>query len=333
MKKRFAPADAPRADGWRASIALGLRAASAMGRSLARETRPAAEETDRLREALCRADAILIGAGAGLSAAAGFTYGGTRFRRYFSDFADRFGIRDMYSGGFYPFPDEETRWAWWARAIYYNRFVPAPKPVHEALLALVKGKDYFVITTNVDHLFQRAGFDRSRLFYTQGDYGLFQSADPSACRTWDNECWVYEAMAAQGFVRDEDGLFQPPASGAPAMRLPSSLLPACPDGTPAALNLRVDDTFVEDEGWRKASAAYARFLRRTSGRSVLYLELGVGSNTPVIIKYPFWALTLAQPRAVYACVNRGEAYVPQAIAARSLCIDSDIADVLAELGA
>ena len=238
----------------------------------------------------------------------------------------------MYSGGFYPFPDDETRWAWWARHIYYNRYIDPPKPVYNKLSALVKDKDYFVVTTNVDHQFQRAGFDKKRLFYTQGDYGLFQSVNPSLQKTYDNEEWVKKAMDAQGFVKDAYGVYQVPENGRIAMRIPSDLIPKCPDdGSDVTMNLRADDTFVEDEGWHRASAAYSDFLRRHENLHVLYLELGVGANTPVIIKYPFWQMTMANEKAVYACINYGEAFCPGEIENKSICIDGDIAAVLEKI--
>jgi len=285
-------------------------------------------QIDELRAELDSADAVVIGAGAGLSTAAGLTYSGERFEKYFSDFAARFGITDMYSGGFYPFPDEETRWAWWSRHIYYNRYIDPPKPVYQNLLALVQGKDYFVITTNVDHQFQRAGFDKGRLFYTQGDYGLFQSVDPKIRETFDNEDWVMEAMQAQGFVRDDDGTFQMPNGETVSMRIPSSLIPFAPDGSPVTMNLRSDDSFVEDEGWHRAAEAYTKYLSEHEGEHVLFLELGVGGNTPVIIKYPFWRMTFDNKKAVYACINHNEAFCPKEIEDRSICIEGDIAEIL-----
>ena len=204
----------------------------------------------------------------------------------------------------------------------------APKPVYEMLLELVKEKDYFVITTNVDHQFQKAGFDKKRLFYTQGDYGLFQSIDPRVRKTYDNEDWVMKAMEAQGFILDETGVFQLPEDGKISMRIPTELIPKCPDdGSDVAMNLRADDSFVEDEGWHRASAAYSDFIRRHENLHVLYLELGVGANTPVIIKYPFWQMTLANEKAVYACLNYGESFCPEEIADRSICIDGDIGEV------
>lgn len=286
----------------------------------------------RLKKEIIEADAIVIGAGAGLSTSSGFTYGGERFNKYFFDFARNFGIQDMYSGGFYPFPDDETRWAWWARNIYFNRYVKAAKPVYEKLLSLVKDKDYFVITTNVDHLFQKAGFDKKRLFYTQGDYGLFQSVRPEIHKTYDNEEWVMKAMEAQGFVKDFAGVFQVPEDGKLLMKLPKELIPKCPDdGSDVVMNLRIDDSFVEDEGWHRASDAYAKFLNKHGNTRVLYLELGVGANTPVIIKYPFWHMVLTNEKSVYACINYGEAFCPEKLEGRSICIDDDIWVILQEL--
>ena len=287
------------------------------------------EQIAKLKDEIQSADAIVIGAGAGLSTSAGFTYDGERFNRYFCDFAKEYGIRDMYSGGFYPFPDAESRWAWWARHIYFNRYIDAPKPVYKELLNLVKDKDYFVITTNVDHQFQKAGFDKKRLFYTQGDYGLFQSVNPALRITYDNEDWVMEAMEAQGFVRDSDGVFQVPESGELKMTIPTELIPICPDdGSDMTMNLRADDTFVEDDGWHRAAEAYTDFLRNHEDLHVLYLELGVGANTPMIIKYPFWRMTMANAKAVYACLNYGQAFAPGEIADRSICIDGDIGEIL-----
>lgn len=290
------------------------------------------DNIQKLRKAIDEADAIVIGAGAGLSTSAGFTYSGERFEKYFFDFAERFGIPDMYSGGFYPFPQDEIRWAWWARHIYFNRYVDAPKPIYQELLKLVKDKNYFVITTNVDHCFQKAGFDKGRLFYTQGDYGLFQSVNPAIRKTYDNEEWVMKAMEAQGFVKDESGEFQVPEDHSLSMQIPSELIPKCPDdGSDVVMNLRSDNSFVEDDGWHKAADAYSDFLDTHEGIRVLYLELGVGANTPVIIKYPFWRMTMANERAMYACLNCGEAFCPAEIEDRSICIDGDIGQVIKDL--
>ena len=289
------------------------------------------EQIKRLKEALVSIDTVLVGAGAGLSTSAGLTYSGERFERYFFDFAKKYGIRDMYTGGFYPFPDDETRWAWWARHIYFNRYIKAPKPVYPDLLSLVQGKDYFVLTTNVDHQFQLAGFDKTRLFYTQGDYGLFQSVNPKNRKTYDNETWVMQAMEAQGFVRDENGVFAVPQDGKLKMCLPSALIPTCPDdGSKVTTNLRADDSFVEDSGWLAAAARYERFVEAHRMGRILYLELGVGANTPVIIKFPFWEMTMANPDALYACVNFGEAYCPRQIEKQAICIQGDVGETLQE---
>ena len=272
-------------------------------------------QIERLKTAIAEADAVVIGAGAGLSTAAGFTYSGERFERYFSDFAEKYGIRDMYSGGFYPFPTSEAFWAYWSRYIFINRYMDAPKPVYDDLLKLVANKDYFVITTNVDHCFQKAGFDKKRLFYTQGDYGLFQCSEPCRPETFDNEAVVREMVARQK-----------------EMRVPSELLPRCPHcGRPMTMNLRCDDRFAEDEGWHAAAERYETFLRTRAGQKLLFWELGVGYNTPAIIKYPFWRMTAKNPNAIYACVNLGEADAPSEIWKQSICIDGDIGEILSRL--
>lgn len=257
----------------------------------------------------------MIGAGAGLSASAGFVYEGERFQRYFSDFEEAYGFHDMYSGGFYPYKTPEEFWAYWSRYVYVNRYMSAPKSVYSDLLELVKDKDYFVITTNVDHQFQKAGFDKERLFYTQGDYGLFQCSRPCCQKTYDNETLVKEMIARQE-----------------KMKIPSELVPFCPVcGAPMSMNLRSDDTFVEDEGWHIAAGRYQQFLRSRRHQTVLFLELGVGYNTPGIIKYPFWQMTAETPKAIYACINDGQAVCPKEIEGQSICIDGDIGDVLSKL--
>ena len=290
------------------------------------------ENLARLKNEIETADAIVIGAGAGLSTSAGLTYSGERFEKYFFDFASKYGIRDIYSGGFYRFPDDETRWAWWARHIYFNRYIDAPKPVYRNLLELVKDKDYFIITTNVDHQFQRAGFDKERLFYTQGDYGLLQSVNLQIRKTYDNEDWVIKAMEAQGFVRNKSGIFEVPDDRKISMRIPSELIPKCPDdGSDMTMNLRADDTFVEEEGWHRASSAYSGFLKKNKDRHVLFMEIGVGANTPVIVKYPFWQMTYNNQNAVYACLNYNEAFCPREIEKQSIVIDGDSGEVIEEL--
>ncbi|MDO5145333.1 MAG: Sir2 silent information regulator family NAD-dependent deacetylase [bacterium] len=271
-----------------------------------------AQQIERLSKALREADAVLIGAGAGLSAAAGLTYSGERFQKHFADFAAKYGIRDMYSGGFYPFPSPEEYWAWWSRHILVNRYdVPAGKPYLD-LLRLVQDRDYFVLTTNVDHQFQLAGFDKARLFYMQGDYGLWQCSKPCHRKTYDNEQAVRQMVKTQ---KD--------------MRIPSELAPRCPIcGAPMTMNLRCDDTFVQDTGWYAAQKRYSDFLQAHEHAKILLLELGVGFNTPGIIKLPFWRMTAENPKATYACLNLGEAFCPDEIGDRSICIDHDLKDSL-----
>lgn len=284
-----------------------------------------------LRQALDRAEAVLVGAGAGLSASAGFSYGGERFRRYFSDFEAKYGFHDMYSGGFYPFATLQEKWAYWSRFIFLNRYSDPPKPVYQDLRELIEDKDYFVLTTNVDHCFQKAGFDKQRLFYTQGDYGLWQCSVPCHSKTYDNEEIVRKMVQAQGFSASPNGL-EPPPDGVPKMTVPSELVPRCPKcGAPMTMNLRADATFAEDEGWHEAAARYGRFVGRHGAGRVLYLELGVGMNTPVIIKYPFWRMAMHNSESSYACINLSDAYAPPQILGRSVCIDSDIGGVISAL--
>ena len=266
----------------------------------------------RLKRELAMADAVVIGAGAGLSTSAGFAYSGERFEKHFGDFIAKYGFGDMYSGGFYPFETLEEYWAYWSRYIYINRYMDAPKPVYDDLLQWVQDKDYFVLTTNEDHCFQKAGFDQRRLFYTQGDYGLWQCSRPCHNKTYGNEAAVKKMVAEQ---KD--------------MRIPSALAPRCPVcGAPMSMNLRMDQTFVEDEGWHKAARRYEDFLDQHEGQHILFWELGVGGNTPVIIKYPFWKMTFQSPNATYACINLSEAYHPPELQRQTICIEGDIGETL-----
>lgn len=280
-----------------------------------RYTESFSDKISRLADELRSADAVVIGAGAGLSTAAGFTYNGERFSKNFFDFIQKYGFRDMYSGGFYPFPTPEEHWAYWSRYIYINRYSDTENGTYKTLLKLIKDKDYFVLTTNVDHQFQKAGFDKKRLFYTQGDYGLFQCSVPCHSNTYDNEETITEMVRRQK-----------------NMRIPTELIPVCPKcGKPMSMNLRADDTFVQDKGWYAASDRYSDFLRRHKGLHILFLELGVGFNTPAIIKYPFMQMTAENSNAVYACINLGECFCPDEISHSSVCIDGDIHEVLTEL--
>ena len=280
-----------------------------------RSTKNCLSKVKRLKAELEAAEAVVIGAGAGLSASAGFTYSGERFRQYFSDFEEKYGFHDMYMGGFYPYDTQEEYWAYWSRYIYVNRYMDAPKPVYQRLFELVRDKDYFVITTNVDHCFQKAGFDKKRLFYTQGDYGLFQCSEPCCQETFENENKIRRMLEQQ---KD--------------MRIPSALLPVCPHcKKPIAMNLRSDNRFVEDEGWHRAAERYENFLCTRKDMRILFLELGVGYHTPVIIKYPFWQMTARNQNAFYGCINSGETDIPDEIKSQAVCIHGDIGEVLLQM--
>lgn len=287
------------------------------------------KQIEKLKTELKTADAVIIGAGAGLSTSAGFVYNGERFKQYFSDFEIKYGFNNMYSGGFYPYNTMEEYWAYWSRYIYINRYMSAPKPVYNNLYELVKDKDYFVLTTNVDHCFQKTGFDKHRLFYTQGDYGLFQCSQPCHMATYENYNIVRKMVEAQGYVIDENDRLLLPKGITPKMTVPTKLVPYCPKcGKPMSMNLRSDNTFVEDEGWHRASERYTDFLRRHKNIKVLFLEIAVGFNTPTIIKYNFWHMTYEWKNAAYACLNYGEAYAPDEIKKKSICINGDIGEIL-----
>ena len=287
---------------------------------------------EKLKQEIESTGTIVIGAGAGLSASAGFTYSGKRFEDNFPDFIEKYGFKDMYSAGFYPYQTLEEHWAYWSRYIYINRYMDAPNPVYLKLYDLVKDKDYVVLTTNVDHCFQRAGFDKHRLFYTQGDYGLFQCSRPCHQNTYNNEALIREMVEAQGYVIDVDGTLILPEGASPKMTIPPDLIPHCPKcGEPMSMNLRADHTFVEDEGWHMASERYAEFLRRHQNMKVLFLEAAVGFNTPTIIKYSFWRMAHEWKDAVYVCLNYGEAYAPDEIKKRAICINGDIGEILYQL--
>lgn len=266
-----------------------------------------------VNDELQEADYIIVGAGAGLSTSAGFTYSGKRFTDNFADFIERYNFKDLYSAGFYPFKTLEEYWAFWSRNILINRYQKIPKSVYSDLLNFLKDRNYFIITTNVDHCFQRTGFDKKRLFYTQGDFGLWQCSIPCHKKTYDNETIVKLMVSEQS-----------------NLRIPSELIPYCPHcGKPMTMNLRIDNTFVEDDGWHNAYLLYDEFIKR-KGKKV-FLELGVGDNTPVIIKYPFWEMTRKNPDATYIAINLETNYIPAVIADRSIELTGDIGKYIADI--
>lgn len=273
------------------------------------------QQIERFKAELQNTDAILVGAGSGLSSSAGFLYTGERFYQNFQDFANKYHFTDMYSAGFYPYPTPEEFWAFWSRYIWINRYTDIPRPVYQQLLSLIKDKDYFILTTNVDHCFQKAGFDKHRLFYTQGDYGLFQCSLPCHSQTYDNRQTVLQMVKQQ---KD--------------MRIPTELIPYCPIcGRQMSMNLRTDRSFVEDTGWHAAAMRYSDFLHRHQKQKMLFLDLGTGMNTPGIIKFPFWKMAINWPHAVYACINREESFLPDILSGKAICIQDDIGHVFDQI--
>lgn len=257
-------------------------------------------------------EAIVIGAGAGLSNASGFEYGGKAFLDNFRYMHEEYGYKDMYSAGFHHFDTLEEKWGYWAKMIYLNRYKSNAKPLYRKLLEIVKDKNYFVITTNVDHQFQLSGFDKNRLFYMQGDYGLFQCSKPCHNKTYDNKDIIYEMIN-----NIEEG------------KIPSTLIPKCPIcGKPMETNLRCDDKFVEDEGWHKAKNRYIDLITKNKDKKILYLELGVGYSTPIWIKYPFMKLTMNNPQAKYICIDNGYINIPKEMANQAYVFNGDINNII-----
>lgn len=272
-------------------------------------------EIKRIAKYIKNADAIVIGAGSGLSTSAGLLYSGKRFEDNFSEYIKRYGMSDMYSAGFYPFKAQEEKWAYWSKHIYMNRYDFGIGEVYKVLFDIVKEKDYFVITTNVDHQFYKAGFPEERIFATQGDYGLIQCSRGCHKKLYDNEELVYKMINEQ-----QD------------CKIPTNLVPKCPMcGQNMEVNLRCDNFFVEDSKWHESYNNYQNFLINNGNLNILFIELGVGMNTPSIIKYPFWRLTNSLEKAKYICINLNEAYAPNEIKNKSICINEDITDVIKKI--
>lgn len=270
---------------------------------------------NKAKELIRNADFVFIGAGAGLSTSAGFEYNGETFNKYFADFKQKYGITDMYSGGFYPFKTEEEKWAFWSRMVYVNRYKSNANDLYVRLFILIKDKDYFVITTNVDHQFQLAGFDKKRLFYTQGDYGLFQCSVPCHSKTYDNKDLIFKMVKEQ---KD--------------MKIPTSLIPKCPVcGRPMEMNLRADDRFVQDDGWYEHTKLYREFLEKSQNKNLVLVEIGVGYNTPAIIKYPFERMTLLNKKTTLIRINKDYAICEKEIKDRTVLFDEDVKLIISNL--
>lgn len=285
------------------------------------------------KELLEKADFVLIGAGAGLSTAGGFEYGGENFDKYFSDFGEKYGFKDMYSAGFYPYATLEEKWAFWSRYIYVNRYMNArPNELYKTLLETVKNKNYFVLTTNVDHQFQIADFDKNRLFYMQGDYGLFQCELPCRNETYDNKDAVFKMLFSQNFLEKTDNGYALADKSKRKMTIDASLIPKCPIcGRNMTMNLRSDDSFVQDDGWVKHANLYENFLNRAKGKNLLLMEIGVGYNTPIIIKYPFEKTTCSDDKTYLIRINKDYAFCPKEIENKTVLFDEDVKSVLESL--
>ena len=273
------------------------------------------EKIEKLKQEIKNSDYILIGAGAGLSTSAGFLYDGKRFEDNFKDYIKKYGFTDMYSAGFYNFPTLEEYWAYFSLYVYINRFDIEENETYLNLYNIVKDKNYFVITTNVDGRFIDSKFDKDKIFAVQGDFALFQCSKPCRQETFYNEKYIREMIKYKK-----------------EMKIPTELIPKCPYcGRNMSMNLRADDTFVQDKNWDEQKNRYEEFLKMSDNSKILFLELGVGFNTPSIIKYNFWRMTLNNKKSVYASINLGECYCASDIEERSICIDYDIAEVLKKL--
>ena len=291
------------------------------------------EKIEKAKHLIDNSDYIIIGAGSGLSTAGGFVYSGENFDRYFKDFGDKYGFKDMYSGGFYPYKTQEEKWAYWSRYIFVNRYKSEkPNKVYTALFNLVKNKDYFVITTNVDHQFQIAGFDKNRLFYTQGDYGLFQCSTPCHNKTYDNKDIVLKMLKSQNFITEKNGKMEITNSSCWKMTIDNTLIPKCPIcGENMEMNLRSDDRFVQDEQWHRHAELYSKFINKANGKNVVLFEVGVGFNTPAIIRFPFENFVFNQNNFYLLRLNKDYAFCPKEIENKTILFDENIEKVLNDL--
>lgn len=276
------------------------------------------DQIDRAAKNIRNTDCVIIGAGAGASTAAGIQYGGKRFTDNFAEFIKKYGeyyMTDMYAAGFYPYPSEEAKWGYWSKHALMNRFDPPALPLYTELYDLVKNKEYFVLTTNVDHQFYKAGFDEKRIFATQGDYGKIQCQKACHSKTYD--------------AKD---LFRKMDKARRDCLIPSELVPKCPVcGGNMAMNLRCDNYFVEDEAWHEAADRYAGFLEQHKDKKVVLLELGVGFNTPIIIRFPFEKMVRENSSYSLIRLNMDEAVVPESFGERAIGIGGDMAKAITDI--
>lgn len=273
------------------------------------------DKIKKIKEKLDSTTTILLGAGAGLSTSAGLHYSGERFQRLMPDYIEKYNLTDMYSAAFYPHKTSEEFWGYFSKHIYFNRYHQEWNDTYGNLLKLVSKKDYFVLTTNADHGFVQGNFDKKRLWYMQGNYGVFQCSVPCHQETYHNEKEIHAMVEQQK-----------------NFKIPSELIPYCPKcGKEMSPNLRKDHTFVEDQGWHEGYKRYENFLSQHKEKEILFLELGVGFNTPGIIKYPFWQMTYDNKNASYICLNLNESDCPKEILGQSICLSGDIQEILHDL--
>lgn len=273
------------------------------------------EILNKIKDYINNADAIVLGAGSGLSTASGYIYSGKRFMDNFKYMYDLYGYKDMYSAGFHNFKTKEEYFGYYAKFVILNRYSDIGLDLYKKLYKIVENKNYFVITTNVDHLFQKSGFSKDRLFYTQGDYGLFQCSKPCLNITYDNEKQI--RVMYNSLINN---------------KIPSSLISRCPNyNRVMTFNLRSDDTFVENEGWHKAKDRYEKFINDNKNKKILFLELGVGYNTPVIIKYLFMRLTYMLDNARYVAINNSYDELPLEIKDKGIYLNANLEDVITKL--
>ena len=229
------------------------------------------EKINETKELIKNADYILIGAGAGLSTSAGIEYTGKRFKDNFSEFIKKYNFTDMYTSGFYDFETEEEKWAYWAKHMHINNIGAEATKLYKDILKLIKNKEYFVITTNVDDQFYKSGFDENKIFAIQGSYRYIQCSQACHNKVYDATEIVKEMIS-----KTKD------------CKIPTELVPICPVcGEVMETNLRKDSYFVQDDRWYIQNKRYEEFLTKAKNKELLLIELGVGFNTPGIIRFPF----------------------------------------------